>query len=122
MTKETKGSKGGAKKKPERKPPAPVAGGPLVDPSHSAAAAAAMVGHKVAMPTPATGAKAESSTFRNLKESLSKPNAIGGVLDKLAPPTSKKSGMPFAGGKQVGHNQTYGADVNRRGVPRRTAG
>ena len=41
-----------------------------------------------------------------------------------AAPGSKKSGTPFGaiGGKQAGRNQTFGADVNRSGVPRRTGG
>ena len=38
------------------------------------------------------------------------------------PNQKKKSNLPFGGGKQVGHNQTFGADVTRSGVPRRTAG
>jgi hypothetical protein len=28
----------------------------------------------------------------------------------------------MGGRKQIGHNQTFGADVNRAGVPRRTGG
>jgi hypothetical protein len=109
------------KKKSEMKP---VTGAPLVDPAQSAATAAAMVAHKVSAPTSAQGPKTESSGFRNLKDSLMKPHSqtIGGVLDKIAPAGQKKSGIPFNGGKQVGHNQTFGADVTRRNVPRRTNG
>lgn len=124
MAKETKTSKsqGSLKKKPERKQP--VVGAPQIDPGQSAAAAAALVGHKITAPTLGSGPKTESSSFRNLKESLTKPHSqtIGGVLDKIAPAGQKKSGLPFGGGQQVGHNQTFGADVARRNVPRRTNG
>ena len=124
MAKESKTSKTQGKKKPERKAPAAPAAAPLIDPLQSAAAAAALVGHKVSASPGAGGPAAESSGFRNLKESLSKPHAqtMGSVLDKIAPAGQKKSGLPFAGGKQVGHNQTFGADVSRRNVPRRTNG
>jgi len=117
MAKETK-----SKKKSDRKSPASPSASPLIDPSQSAAAAAAMVGHKIPN-TLSTGPKTESSTFRNLKESLSKPSHnIGGILDKIAPNTQKYSTGHASGGKQVGHNQTFGADVARRNVPRRTNG
>jgi hypothetical protein len=113
------------KKKPASKPaPAAPAGTPLVDPAQSTAAAAALVANKVAAPASSPAPKAESSTFRNMKESLTKPHSqtIGGVLDKLAPSGQKRSGLPYSGAKQVGHNQTFGADVTRRNVPRRTNG
>jgi hypothetical protein len=129
MAKESKTSKSQGKKKPDRKAPAAPGAAPLIDPLQSAAAAAALVGHKVSASGgtggPGTGGPAtESSSFRNLKESLSKPHSqtIGNVLDKISPGGQKKSGLPFGGGKQVGHNQTFGADVSRRNVPRRTNG
>jgi hypothetical protein len=114
----------GAKQEPKRKPPSAAAGSPLIDPSKSAAAAAAMVAHKVSVPTSQDSAQAQSSTFAKLKESLKKPHAqtMGSLLDKLSAPGQKKSAMPFAGGKQVGHNQTFGSDASRRNVPRRTGG
>jgi hypothetical protein len=131
MAKETKASDSpasgsSAKKKPERKAPAkhaPAAPGvaQLIDPSHSAAAAAALVGRKIGPAAAGSGPKTESTSFKNLKESLNKPH-IGGVLDKIAPSGGKKSGVPFGGGQQIGHNQTFGADVARRNVPRRTNG
>jgi hypothetical protein len=124
MAKETKTSKPQPKKKTDRKAPAAPAGSPLIDPLQSAATAAAMVGHKISSSPTAGGTPTESSGFRNLKESLSKPHAqtMGSVLDKLTPAGQKKSGLPFGAGKQVGHNQTFGADVSRRNVPRRTNG
>jgi hypothetical protein len=120
MAKETKSSK----KKPEGKPPTAPSRAPLIDPLQSAAAAAALVGHKISPLPTATGPQTESTTFRNLKDSLTKPHSqtIGGVLDKIAPNTQKWSGGHTGAGKQVGQNQTFGADVARRNVPRRTNG
>jgi hypothetical protein len=113
-----------SKKSSESKPAAAGAAAGGIDPAQSAASAAALVAHKVSNPAPAQGPKVESSSFRNLKESLAKPHAqgIGGLLDKLTPTGQKRSGVPFAASKQVGHNQTFGADVSRRSVPRRTGG
>ena len=67
--------------------------------------------------------KSESSMFKQMKAGLNKPasSAMGGLLDKSGGPLQKKPNQPF-GGKQVGHNQTFGADVTRSGVPRRTSG
>jgi len=113
------------KKKVERKPPAaPASGSPLVNPSHSAAAAAALVGRKISPTGITSGPQTESTSFRNLKDSMTKPHSqtIGNVLDKIAPSGQKRSAVPFAGPKQLGHNQTFGADVSRRNVPRRTNG
>lgn len=72
---------------------------------------------------PAAGSKSESSTFKDLKESVNKPHLQGmnNLLNSTGTPVSKRSNTPF-GHKQVGHNQTFGADVNRSGVPRRTGG
>lgn len=99
---------------------------PAFDTANAAHAAAAIVAHKHAGPpaSAAGSAPAESSAFKNLKDALNKPHlaALGNMLDKSTPAGQKKAGPSFAFGKQVGHNQTFGADVNRRSVPRRTAG
>src|SRR5688572_24710819 len=61
--------------------------------------------------------KREGSLIRQLKADLNKRHSqtVSSVLDKGAPQGTKKSGgMPF-GQKQVGRNQTYGADVTRSG-------
>jgi hypothetical protein len=112
------GKKAAAKKSA---PAAPAA--PLIDTGRAANAAAAMIGNKM----PAAGAagaapRKESSTFKNLKAGLNKPSssALGGVFG--AAPQQKKSHQPFGGGKQIGHNQTFGSDATRTGVPRRTPG
>jgi hypothetical protein len=124
-----------AKKPVASKKPAAGAGGkplvPLIDTGLAAQTAAAMVAHRGAGGTaPAGGASTpsqESSTFKNLKESLSKPTAggLGGILGTGS--GQKKFPQQFGGGKPSGpasggRNQTFGADVNRAGVPRRTGG
>lgn len=124
--KQSSGSKPESKPKSPAKAPAATSG-PQVDPSKSTAAAAAMVANKLPATAPAGSGAAEhsqSSTFQKLKESLNKPPAqtIGSLLDKLSAPGQKKSAVPFSGGKQVGHNQTFGSDASRRNVPRRTGG
>ena len=123
MAKEDKANKS-PRKKPQRKPAAALPGAPVVDPAQSAAAAAALVGHKIALPGSTAAPQAESTSFRNLKQSLTRPHAqtIGGVLDKIAPSSQKWTGSQTLGGKQVGHNQTFGPDASRRNVPRRTNG
>jgi hypothetical protein len=71
----------------------------------------------------AGAARPQSAMFRQIKEGLTKPHLSGmeNVLDKSAPGGGKRSDLP-KGPPQVGHNQTFGADVNRAGVPRRTPG
>jgi hypothetical protein len=98
---------------------------PVFDQTLAASTAAALIGRKLATSLPVGETPSpETSTFKQLKESLNKPhaNAIGGMLDKSAPANQKKSTTPFNTGKQVGHNQTVGSDVVRRNVPRRTGG
>lgn len=124
------------KKKAPAKPAAgqpSAAGVPLIDTSLAAAAAANMVmnramlgnaGASEAAPShePA-GEKRESSAFKQLKQNLNKPSlgGTGGILGQ--PPGGKKGNLPFGGGhRQVGRNQTFGADATRSGVPRRTSG
>jgi hypothetical protein len=99
---------------------------PRIDTSLAANAAAAMVGNKAPLPagssSSAPKAKKESAAFKQLKAGLNKPSAgaLGGAFG--AGGQSKKSHQNFGGGKQTGHSQTFGADVNRSGVPRRTPG
>ncbi len=101
-------------------------GTPLVDTNLAAQTAARMLAAGAHAKQPQQGqqaTKSESSIFKQLKAGLNKPAAstMGGLLDKSSGPLQKKPNQPF-GGKQVGHNQTYGADVTRSGVPRRTSG
>ena len=114
-----------AKKKSEQAPSkksASSGGSPLIDTNLAANAAAAMVAGKVALPNPQQGPKKESAAFKQLKAGLNKPSAgaLGGVFTQQG--QQKKSRQPFGGGKQVGRNQTFGADATRTGVPRRTPG
>ena len=112
-------------KKPSAKKSAKAAGGPSgvpsIDTSLAAQAAANMVVHRDKLAS-AGGDKPESASFKQFKDSLNKSAAHGpaGFLHSSAP--VKKSSLPFNARKQVGHNQTFGADVNRTGVPRRTGG
>ena len=107
---------------PAKKPAAaPATGLPSINTDAAAAAAAALVGNKVNL-NGGGQVKPESAAFKAMKEGLHKPNT-GGVGNLLGNAGGQpKSNLPFAGGKQVGKNQTFGADVNRAGVPRRTGG
>ena len=102
-------------------------GAPLVDTNRAAETAARMLAAGAHAKQSQQGQqpqqKSESSLFKQMKAGLNKPaaGAMGGLLDKSGGPLQKKSNQPF-GGKQVGHNQTFGADVTRSGVPRRTSG
>lgn len=97
---------------------------PLIDTSLAAAAAAKMVANRDMLNSakPEAGERAESSSFKQFKEGLNKPSSHGpaSFLHSTAP--QKKLNVPMGGRKQIGHNQTFGADVNRAGVPRRTGG
>ena len=112
-----------AKKEAAKKPAAQQSHGdlPSINTSAAASAAAAMIGNKVSL-AGGGSARPESSAFKQMKEGLNKP--VAGLAGSLlgSTPGQKKSNAPFAQTKQVGHNQTFGADVNRTGVPRRTGG
>jgi hypothetical protein len=121
-----KAPKSAAKKSTKAKPAMPAA--PLIDTGLAAEAAAKNLVAKVTTGGPGGAASQtpakESAGFKNLKASLAHPagHSMASLLDKTAVPGQKKSNLPFHGGKQVGRNQTFGADVNRAGVPRRTGG
>lgn len=113
-----------AKKKPDApakksdSKPAATGAAPVIDTKLAANTAAALVASKAAQPA---APKKESAAFKQLKAGLNKPAVSG--LGAFSPVVqTKKSNQPFAGGKQVGHNQTIGNDATRSGVPRRTAG
>jgi len=134
-------STGGPTKKKAAAKPAAAAQSPgsvpLIDTSLAAQAAAQFVANRALIGGATTGAaqppaegqselqggeKRESSTFKQLKAGLNKPSqGLGGVLGNADP--NRKGNTGFGGGnRQVGRNQTFGADVNRSGVPRRTGG
>ena len=101
---------------------------PAINTSLAANTAAALIANKGAKGSgSSTGganpaAKKESAAFKQLKAGLNKPaaGAMGGAFGVAG--QQKQSNRPHHGGKQIGHNQTFGADVNRAGVPRRTPG
>ncbi len=105
---------------------------PQIDTNLAASSAAAMILNRAMGGTPASApgaasagqlpAKRESDAFKSMKDSLNKSSSsgLGGSFGTIGAP--KKTNQNFGGGKQVGRNQTFGADVNRAGVPRRTGG
>jgi len=97
---------------------------PLIDTSLAAQNAAKLVAQRDTLGEPREGEQRqpESSAFKQLKENLNKPHsqAPASFLQKTAP--HKKMNLPFGSLNQVGKGQTFGADVNRSGVPRRTGG
>ncbi len=118
-----KSSKGEAKA--EKKPGSHAGALPSIDTNRAAQAAASAIMNRGAGATAgstATGSPPrESESFKAFKQGVNKPQGPGGLLGGAF--QNKKSGnQPFGGGKQVGHNQTFGADINRTGVPRRTSG
>jgi hypothetical protein len=103
------------------------ANAPKVDTTLAANTAAALIANQAAKSGGSGSAaqqspKKESAAFKQLKAGLNKPaaGAMGGAFGIAG--QQKKSNLPHHGGKQVGRNQTFGADVNRTGVPRRTPG
>ncbi|MBV8781628.1 MAG: hypothetical protein JO353_09540 [Phycisphaerae bacterium] len=103
---------------------------PMVDTNLAAAAAARLLVAKLPTRSEGTsgegaGASRESSMFKQMKSGLAKPasQTMSNLLDKHAGPMGKSSHEGFGSkGQQLGKNQTFGADVNRSGVPRRTGG
>lgn len=121
--KKTAKNKAPAKSARTSKPAAPTAAG-VIDTDLAAQSAARMLlaraagGH-----APATTPHAESSTFKHLKEQISKPK---GALNNLLQSTGGQSAVPGShlphSRGPAGRGQTHGADVSRTGVPRRTNG
>jgi hypothetical protein len=103
------------------KPAATTGGKPVFDTSLAAQNAAKLLVNRNMLQGKAGGDKPNSAGFRQMKESLAKPSAPS-VAFLHESGNQKKSNQPFGVQKQVGHNQTFGADVNRAGVPRRTGG
>jgi len=126
-----------AKQKPQRKPPtsAPSSNKPAgppssggfrnIDTNFAVEAAAALISSRNAKGANKAGPKKESLEFRLLKEGINDPGtaSIDSMLDKTDGTATKRSNAPFQENKaQVGHNQTFGPDATRTGVPRRTGG
>lgn len=110
---------GGAARKAAPRKAAP-AGAPLIDTSLAAAAAAKMIANRDRLA--GSENRGGSGLIKHLKDTLNKA-ATSGPADFLhTSSNNKNANTPFGGRNQVGHNQTFGADVNRTGVPRRTGG
>jgi hypothetical protein len=116
--------KASAKKAAAKKSPASSEGAPMIDTSLAASAAARMLAAGVNKNSTASSnaPRQESAMFKNLKAGINKPSGttMSNLLEKSHGPEPVKSHQAF--NKQVGHNQTFGADVTRSGVPRRTPG
>ena len=105
--------------------PAAAPASPYIDTGLAAQTAARLIGAKMSGTPQASGSgKKETSAFKQLKDSLNKGHStsVHSVLSNSMSPTSKKSSTPFHGGKQQGHNQTFGSDASKAFVPRRTGG
>jgi hypothetical protein len=129
-----------AKKAPARKPaakktaaskdksaakPAGAPATPFIDTGLAAQTAARLIAAKATGGAQGSDApRPQTSTFKQLKDSLTKGHSasVHSVLNSSMSPAAKKSNLPFQGGKQTGHNQTFGADASRNFVPRRTGG
>lgn len=111
------------KKSTKAAKPAKSAGGaePMIDTALAAQSAAKMLVNKPASADLAAAPKKESAAFKNMKESLNKPHLTGldNVIGSVSPQRNNASHFQQ---RQAGRNQTFGADVNRVGVPRRTPG
>ena len=120
-----KAAKSPAKTKAAAKPAGPAAS-PMVNTTLAAESAARMIGAKATGfgSSGNAGDKKETSAFKQMKQSMSKPHgaSVGNMLNSTTSQAAKKTSLPFQGGKQVGHNQTFGADVSKNFVPRRTGG
>jgi len=104
------------------KPQAISGGTPMIDTSLAAAAAARMLAFSKR--NKSGDASADSSLVKQIKSELNKSHsaAVSNVLNQSTPEgVAKPSNLPFDNRKQVGHNQTYGQDAARTGVPRRTS-
>lgn len=114
---------GGSKAKKPAATQAEPSGMPQIDTNLAAAAAAKALAAGIGTGG-GTAPTTESAGFKQLKAGLNKPSfgnsATGNLLNPIG--GAKKSNTSITGGKQVGRNQTFGADVNRTGVPRRTSG
>ena len=104
----------------KKAPPARSTGTPLIDTSLAAAAAAKMVANRDRLS--GSEARGSSGLIKQLKDTLNKPATTGPADFLHTTSPNKNPNLPFGGRNQVGHNQTFGADVNRTGVPRRTGG
>ena len=112
---------GKAAEKGKAATPRATSAAPMVDTNLAAQAAAKMLVAKKSESSAST--RKGGGLINQLKAQLNRQSSasVSGMLDKSAPTGAKKPHLPF-GGKQVAHHQTYGGDITRSGVPRRTPG
>ena len=102
--------------------PATTSGTPVIDTNLAAQNAAKMLVNRNMLQGRAGAEKPNSAGFRQMKEGLTKAVSPASIPFLPGSGTQKKNAQDFGVRSQVGHNQTFGADVNRTGVPRRTGG
>lgn len=90
---------------------------PLIDTNLAAAAAARLLANRNAT----AQARGDSALLNQVKQANKPSAALSSILGTGSDALKKAAGHSEFN-KQVGRNQTYGADVNRTGVPRRTSG
>ncbi len=118
-TTEPKAAKAAPKKAPAKKAAAAPAqtGMPQIDTN----LAATMLKNRATLAAAANqGDKAETSTFKNLKEQIANPKSAA-LNNIMGTPGEQKKGASHFMNQQRGHNQTQGG-FNKTGVPRRTNG
>lgn len=102
--------------------PATPASAPMIDTSLAASTAAKLLVNRNMIQGRTGGEKPNSAGFRQMKEGLSKGVSPASIPFLPGSGSQKKNTQAFGTPNQVGQNQTFGADVNRAGVPRRTGG
>jgi hypothetical protein len=114
---------GGKKAKAAKAAPPPQPAFPQIDTNLAAAAAAKFVAHKEDLAPTAGPGSGESAEFKQMKQNLHKPagQSSHSFLQNVIPGKKFNNSVPGRN-QQIGRNQTFGADVNRSGVPRRTGG
>jgi hypothetical protein len=111
-----------AKKPAAKKGNAPAATGVRqIDTNLAAQSAASMLRNRdMLSDAPQQAGKAETSTFKNLKEQIAKPKSAA-LANIMGTHGEQKKGASHFMNQQRGHNQTQGG-FNKTGVPRRTNG
>ncbi len=118
------GAKPAAKKgKTAKAAPSAPSNVPVIDTNLAAAAAAKSLIHKEDLAAASTPGSGESAAFKQLKENLHRSGgqSTPSFLQNVLPGKKFNPSIPGRN-QQIGRNQTFGADVNRSGVPRRTGG
>jgi hypothetical protein len=96
---------------------------PMIDTQLAASVAAKQLVRREDIAAAAAAPQGESAAFKQMKENVHKPTGQNTPSFLQTPAGAKKFNNAVPGRhQQLGRNQTFGADVNRTGVPRRTGG